>query len=130
MKPIFIISILFQLLSYTGRSQTITIENNKLCFDSAASVELYKTIVDRESFAQEIDVYQELYTSYDSLLASQESYKTFLRNEVARLYTASEEMKAKYNNAVSDGKKQKRKWFWIGTTTGLSLPLILMILIK
>jgi homoserine dehydrogenase len=125
MKKILLLSILSLLLCFTAKSQSITVENNKLCFDSAAAVELYKTIVDRESLAQEVDIYQELYTSYDSLLAAQESYKTFLRNEVSRLYTANQNLQAKQKSIVTEAKKTKWKLFWKGTAIGTTIPVLL-----
>lgn len=130
MKTLITLSIPFLLLFFTAKSQSITVESNKLCFDSAAAVALYKTIVDRESLAQEVDIYQELYTSYDSLLSAQEKHKLFLQSEVSRLYTESEDTKTRYNASIIDGKKQRKKWFWIGTSTGLGLPLIIMILTR
>ena len=129
MKKIFLLSILSLLLFFTAKSQSITVKNNELCFDSAAAVELYKTIVDRESFAQEIDIYQELYDSYDSLLASQEKYKTYLRNEVSRLYTDNQNLQVKQQSIVTEAKKDRRRKFWIGAATGSTIVTLLSLLV-
>ncbi|NJK97352.1 MAG: hypothetical protein HC905_22770 [Bacteroidales bacterium] len=112
MKPILIISILFQLLSYTGRSQTITIENNKLCFDSAASVELYKTIIDRESFAQEVDIYQEAFANYDTAFKKQEelielqkvlTYEAEKKYQAEKMIIRKQKLKVKNKSANRSG---------------------------
>lgn len=130
MKQILMLSIIFQLLCFTVKSQSITVKENKLCFDSAAAVQLYKTIVDRESFAQEIDIYQETLANYDTAFKKQEELivlQKVLTYEAEKKYQAE---KNDHQETKTENKRQKRKSFWIGTTTGLSLPLILMILIK
>lgn len=127
MKQILMLSIIFLLLSFTGRSQSITVKENKLCFDSAAAVELYKTIIDRESFAQEVDIYQELYESYDSLILAKDKQKSILQNEISRLNSNNQSLQdqnIKHEGIIESIKKQKIKNYFKGLGTGITISAI------
>lgn len=73
------------------------------------AVELYKTIIDRESFAQEIDIYQEIFATYDSMNIEKDE---LIELQKIRAYEAEKEMLAEKNRhqeTIAENKKQKRR---------------------
>lgn len=111
-KILLLILVIF--LPFSGKSQTISIDNQKISFDSAAAVNLWQDIEVRESIIQ---LFQDELEKRDSTLNSA-THKLFATNDSLQF------MKRKYNVDIAQEKKEKQTWK--GFTFGLGALAVLI----